>query len=333
MVNYFQGCSILRHCIIRISLCLVLLCVAALLVYVPDVSALDVTIIESSAVKPYEDAIRGFEQSCNCNVKKVIPIDRNGFSIEEIRKSRPGMVVAVGEEALSKSLAFSKSTSLKDIPTVYMMVLNPDKMIQGHENVTGVSMEIPATKQIASFVDVFPWIKRLGVIYNPMNFGHFINGAAVSAKNHGVVLVEGIAQSPKDVPNVLNSMKGKIDALWVLPDVTVVTPGNTEFIMLYSIEFNLPVLTFTENHVALGAAMSLTIDPYEIGRQTGGLVTSENVSLTKGKRHVYDASIARVSINQVTALKMAIDVKDRFKTKNFVKINLNRYGETAEHIP
>ncbi|MEO5360804.1 MAG: ABC transporter substrate-binding protein [Nitrospirota bacterium] len=318
----------LWSCTIRAPLFVMLVCALPLivLVYVPDVSALDVTVLESSAVKPYEDAIKGFEAACNCNIRQVIPVDHNGISVQdEIRKSRPGLIVAVGEEALRKSLAF------KDIPTIYMMVLNPSKVIKNHENVTGVSMEIPAHKQVASFVDVFPWIKRLGVIYNPQNTDSFMKVAVTSAMRQGIVLAEGMVHSPKDVPSVLSSMRGKIDALWVVPDVTVVTPENMEFIMLHSIEFNLPVLTFTDKHVALGAVMSLDIDPYEIGRQAGGIVKSGSAIAKDDK--VYEASVAKVSINHITALKMAIAIKDNFKNKDVVKINLDRYGKNAEQLP
>lgn len=294
----------------------------AIVMCVSSAAALDVTIIESSAVKPYEDAIKGFESTCNCLVKKIIPIDFEGVRLaHEISKSKPGLIVAVGEEALSKSLAF------KDIPAIYMMVLNPSKVVRG--TATGVSMEIPANKQVASYVDIFPWIKRLGVIYNPMNMDNFMKGAVASARHQGVTLVEGQVQSSKDVPSVLNSMRGKIDALWIVPDVTVVTPENMEFIMLHSIEFNLPVLTFTERHVAMGAVMSLNIDPYEIGKQTGNIVKSGSLRQDK----VYEATIARVAINQVTAMKMSIAFKDNYTNKAFVNINLDQFGKNVQHQP
>ncbi|WP_420266178.1 ABC transporter substrate-binding protein [Candidatus Magnetominusculus dajiuhuensis] len=311
IVKYFAGYSAMGHFLILVAVYLMLF-----IIYVPTASALDVAVIESSAIKPYEDAIKGFESSCNCNIKRVIPLDSNGFSIEEIKRSRPGMVVAVGQEALTTALAF------RDIPVLYMMVLNPSAIIQGHDNVFGVSMEIPAARQIASFVDVFPWVKRLGVIYNPANKDVFMKDAAQSAKRRGVVLVEKKVQSPKEVPSVLQSIRDKIDALWILPDVTVVTPENTEFIMLYSIESNIPVITFTDRHVALGAVMSLNIDPYEIGRQAGDIITSGSGHI---KKQIYEASIARVSINQITALKMAIAVNERFKNSGFAKIAMDVY--------
>ncbi|MCG6550992.1 MAG: hypothetical protein L7F77_01595 [Candidatus Magnetominusculus sp. LBB02] len=320
MIEETRDSFSLRY-IIRSAICLALLCALA---QVPPASALDVTIIESSAVKPYEDAIRGFEATCNCNIKKVIPIDHSGYNIQdEIRRSRPDMIVAVGEEALQAALTF------KNIPTTYMMALNPSRIISGHGNAVGVSMEIPPHKQISSFLDVFPWIKRLGVVYNPANSGHFMRGAVEAALKQKVVLVEGIAHLPKDVPSVINSMKGKIDALWILPDTTVVTPENIEFLMLHSIAYNVPVLSFTDKHVALGAVMSLSIDPYEIGRQTGGIVAAGSTRLPGAAN--FDVSTARLSINHISAIKMNIAIKDNFTTRNGVAIiNLDK---NAERLP
>lgn len=67
-------------------------------------------------------------------------------------------------------------------------------------------------------------------------------------------------------------MKGEVDALWMLPDTTVVTPESIEFLLLFSLTNRIPILTFSDKYVQMGAIMALDIDPYDLGRQGGDLV-------------------------------------------------------------
>ncbi|MBF0569141.1 MAG: hypothetical protein HQK95_09805, partial [Nitrospirae bacterium] len=55
IVKYFAGYSAMGHFLILVAVYLMLF-----IIYVPTASALDVAVIESSAIKPYEDAIKGF---------------------------------------------------------------------------------------------------------------------------------------------------------------------------------------------------------------------------------------------------------------------------------
>jgi putative ABC transport system substrate-binding protein len=71
----------------------------------------------------------------------------------------------------------------------------------------------------------------------------------------------------KEVPSAIKSMKGRIDAFWILPDTTVVTPQSMELLLLFSFENNLPTLAFSDKYVELGFLMALNIDASDIGRQ------------------------------------------------------------------
>jgi putative ABC transport system substrate-binding protein len=66
-------------------------------------------------------------------------------------------------------------------------------------------------------------------------------------------------------------MKTQIDAFWMFPDLTIVTPETVEYIMLFSLENKVPIITFSEKYVELGALLSIGIDSYDIGVQTGEL--------------------------------------------------------------
>ena len=51
----------------------------------------------------------------------------------------------------------------------------------------------------------------------------------------------------------MRNLLGKVDALWMLPDETVVTSESLTFLLLTAFKHNLPVLTMSDAFVEAGA--------------------------------------------------------------------------------
>ncbi|MFZ2948374.1 MAG: ABC transporter substrate binding protein, partial [Desulfuromonadaceae bacterium] len=75
------------------------------------------------------------------------------------------------------------------------------------------------------------------------------------------------------------------DLFWMLPDITVITPETAEAILLFSLENNIPILTFSEKYLERGAMLSIGIDPFDIGRQAGEMAQTL-FSSGESARHV-----------------------------------------------
>jgi putative tryptophan/tyrosine transport system substrate-binding protein len=73
---------------------------------------------------------------------------------------------------------------------------------------------------------------------------------------------------------MLESLRGKVDSLWMLPDVTAVSPASTEAYFLFSQAERVPVVTFAEVYLSMGGAVALGIDRRDIGRQVGEMARS-----------------------------------------------------------
>jgi putative ABC transport system substrate-binding protein len=117
--------------------------------------------------------------------------------------------------------------------------------------------------------EVLYQVKRVGLLYDPSKTGFFVKKALYSSEKLGIKLIVKEVHSPKDVPSMLDSMKDGIDAFWMLPDTTVVTPETVEYLLLFSLENKIPVLTFSDKYLDLGAMISVSIDAFDIGRQAG----------------------------------------------------------------
>lgn len=265
-------------------------------------------------IRPYEEAIEGFRSVCNARMNRLVLRELQGRDVvDKINEIRPEMVLAIGMDALLRV------KMVKEIPVVYLMVLNPRSALDC-DNITGVCMDISQKEQLTSVCRVLPNVKNIGLLYDPARTGHFAERAQHAATEIGIKLIANRIDRPMDVPLTVNGMKGKIDLFWMLPDLTVITPETVEFLLLFSLENEIPVLAFSEKYVELGALMSIGIDAFDIGRQAGEMA-QEILSGRDVKRvQPVDARKSVISINMKIAEKLGIVINKKM-IKNVKIVN------------
>ncbi len=269
-----------------------------------------VIVIESLMVKPYEEALSGFKSVCDCEIERLIVSEMGGVDVvKEVSKIKPDIIVTVGIDALLKV------KKIKDIPIIYLMVLNPQSVISKEENITGVSMNIPPEKQLVLLHEGFHDAKRVGLLYDPAKTGYLIERARYYSKKLGIKLIAREVHSPKEVPSIINNMKYGIDVFWMLPDTTVITPETVEFLFLFSIENKIPVFTFSDKYLELGAVMSVSIDAFDIGRQAGEMAKKILSGTNIKNLPRFDARKAVLTINLKTAKKMGVTLNNKIMSK------------------
>lgn len=270
----------------------------------------EVVVVQSFTIKPYNEALKGFKSVCDCQIKQFVLSEMQGLDVVRVvRDARPDVILAIGMDALAKV------KRIKNIPIVYLMVPNPQTIISDEENITGVSMNIPTEKHLATLRDVLPKIKRVGILYNPGRTGDFVTKARLAASSMGIELLAKEVNSSKDVPALVNTMKGKINAFWMLPDTTVVTPETTEFLLLFSLENKIPILTFSDKYVEMGALMSLEVDAFDSGKQAGEMAQKILSGTSIKKVSETDPRKAFLSINLKIAKKLEITISNEIMDK------------------
>lgn len=270
----------------------------------------EVVVVQSLKVKPYDDALLGFKSVYAGKIKKLILPEMEGAdAVRAVREAKPAIILAIGAEALAKV------RRIKDIPIVYLMVLNPHAPLQGEENITGVSMSIPPEKQLAALQKVLPDVRRVGLLYDPGKTGFLVKKAQIAARAAGIELVAKEVRRPKDVPELANSMKDHIQAFWMFPDTTVVTPETVNFLLLFSLENRIPMFAFSDKYVEAGALMSLDIDAFNLGKQAGEAARKILSGVDVREIPRFDVKNAVLTINVKTAKKMGITVSDEVMTK------------------
>ncbi len=269
----------------------------------------------STHIKPYENALSGFKKVCDCDVRKIVFSETGPYFdlSKEIEATRPDMVLAIGTKALTQLMnkLKNKHQSIRNIPIVYMMDLNPEPLTSGQKNITGVRMITSPSKQLTAFLRAIPLIQRVGIVYNPAKSEKFVEGAVAAAKKVGVELLIKKAQKPEDVPGLVNEMAGEIDAFWMIPDASVVMSESVEAILLFSLENMVPVLTFSEKHLEIGAlmSMSVSINAADMGRQAGKMAErilhdGTDIAFIKAAY----AENGTLMVNQLVAQSLNIDI-------------------------
>jgi putative ABC transport system substrate-binding protein len=222
--------------------------------------------------------------------------------IQRLTAAKPHLIVAIGPLAAQVA-----REHLRDVPMIFVMVSNPPKHGLQGANLAGVSLDIPVQTQLARYKALVPTLQTLGVIYDPTKTGAMVTEARSTVATLGLQLLAAPVSTPKEVPAALRSLLGKIDALWMLPDDTVVTPESFKFLLLTALENNLPFVTVSDIFVEAGALASLSPDYTDVGRQGCQLATDiENGRLRLREVMVVPPAKVNLAINLKTASKIGL---------------------------
>jgi len=271
-----------------------------------------VMVIQSQPIAAYGEAIKGFEEACkrnNISLAKIYDlkgdIDEGKRVIKNIKdnKLRPGLILAVG--VLAATLAKDQFT---DIPIIFCMVINHERFNLEGANMTGISSEASIEDQFGVLKTLLGAGKNVGVIYDPKETGSIISEAVPIAGKSGFDLIKTEVTSGDEVASALKNMVDKIDALWIVPDSTVVTKGLLETILNPALKHRLPVFCTSSAIVKAGALVSISPDYRQTGIQAAQLAQTLLNSPTVISLGVKQPDKLKVTLNTQTAGIVRVDI-------------------------
>ena len=250
----------------KISIIFSLLLISINPVFAEKNALKSVLAVQSLRVKPYEQALRGFEDIFPGKVRKIL-LDKNQDKdiAHEIEKNKPDLVLAIGLSALLQV------SGIKETPVLFIMVLDPPDHVKAAKNVTGISMFVSPEIQMDIVAHIMPQVKTVGMLYDPVRSELFVQAARQAARRHNFELLDVAIENSKNVALRFNQFLNKIDLFWMVPDTGLLTAENIEFLLLTSLENKIPIFSFSEKFAELGALFSIGIAPVDVGRQAGNL--------------------------------------------------------------
>jgi putative ABC transport system substrate-binding protein len=165
--------------------------------------------------------------------------------------------------------ALSAARKVRNTPVLTIMSLSCETGGASSSYLTSISMFIPPENYLTLFKKMQR--RRVGVIHSNAINTAYLRKAREAARQSGIELVEREVASARETIGQLQSMKGKVDAIWMLPDTVAVTRETSEAYFRSGQEFRVPVISFASSYLGLGAAAVLDIDRTALGLQTATL--------------------------------------------------------------
>jgi putative ABC transport system substrate-binding protein len=276
-----------------------------------EAAVCEVVVVQSSEIRPFQEALEGFEETSGCSIKEVISVQPGIPDLSSmVRRLRPDAILALGLDSVIRL------QQIRDIPVFFTMAANLPENVRSVDNVSGVSMIVEPERQIEALKLLLPNIRRAGVIFNASRSRNFIDRLIQAGRKHHVEIIATPAKSPQDVFHLLSELKGRADAIVMLPDLTLMTQETVNAMLLFSFKNSIPLVSFSEKFAGMGALAAIAVIPRDLGRQTGEMVREylRNKIAYKNRRSY--ARKNEIFINWTVARKLGISIRDELLKKS-----------------
>ncbi|MBU0663323.1 MAG: hypothetical protein KJ990_02145 [Proteobacteria bacterium] len=277
----------------------------------------DCLLLQSSALKPYEEARRGFEQAWTGEqpisgpksitigtLTLVLLSEQPEETMSALKKQLKNaqLVVVIGDPALD----FVRD--LEQTPVLYLLAPSAGEL---PANFTGIDLRILPSQQLEAMSRLMPKVRSIGALYNPVRSGKWVQEALMSQVSAVETLLFKKVAAPSLVPEALKSLGDNIiDAYWLLPDELVTNPQTLEHLREFSIANRVPIVSFSDKYLKAGAAAAITFDMIDMGSQAGEMAARILAGTQPGKIPVEPPRRQRVIVNTSVFRKMGVVINE-----------------------
>ncbi|MCA9419802.1 MAG: ABC transporter substrate-binding protein [Nitrospira sp.] len=238
---------------------------------VPTEAGFRIMIFMTQQSDPYQEVRKGFQEYLNkqgITVEYDIrhfegPIQEPGGVLQAIKEANPLLVLTLGSPATEAVMR-----EIKDIPIIAGMIMNEAELTKGG-NATGIVLEFPLNTQVSWIQQFLPHKKTIGALFNAQENTSTIEQARRIIEDAGLTFYAKKVDSPRDLPDALDSLSRRADVLWGLTDSVVLSPETAKGILLFSFRNRIPFIGLSTSWVKAGAVYALDRDYFDIGLQCG----------------------------------------------------------------
>lgn len=219
---------------------------------------------------------------------------------------RPDMLMAIATPS-SQACAQALSKAPEEMKRPFLFTAVTDPVAAGLVKdlqkpgglITGVSDLLPLEQHIKMVLTYKPNIKKLGLLYNAgeANSKSNVTGIKELGKKMGFEVVESTASKTADVYQAAKSLVGRVDAVFVPTDNTIVSA--LESVVKVGVQNKLPIFAADTDSVKRGAIAAMGFDYYKHGYQTGAMA----------KRILMGENPADIGVEFQEDLQLHINVK------------------------
>ncbi len=263
------------------------------------------------------DALKdgGYVEGENLSIDYLNPEgDLNNLSTmaESILADDPDLVLAIATNPVQALQNINDDTPILATAVTDFVEAG---LVESNENpgglIAGVSDGCPMNEQLALLLEASPNVERLGIIYTSSEPNSEIqaNQMVEECEKNGIESVVHTVSDKTMIDDTLQSFAGEVDALYVPTDNNIASAMAS--VDIFADENDLPVLCGESNSVRNGGLISLGVDYYQIGYQTGEMA----VEILNGEKTISDMQVEFQSdittyYNSLTAEKIGLTLPE-----------------------
>ena len=177
-------------------------------------------------------------------------------------------------------------------------------------NVTGVSDLLPMQPHLDLIKQVVPDVKTVGVLYNAgeSNSQYLIEQEKKVAAEMGIEIIEATASNSSEVKAAADSLAGRVDAISVLTDNTVVSA--LESVIKVCQQNDIPLIAGDTDSVKRGAVAAYAFDYKDLGVQAGYMAADILSGTPIDEIPVQYAEKLQLSVNPKAAAEMGVTLPE-----------------------
>ncbi len=224
--------------------------------------------------------------------------------------------------AIATPAAQAVANTTKDIPILVTAVTDPadSKLVASNEvpggNVSGTSDLTPVKEQINLIPQIVPEVKTVGLVYcsSEANSKFQIELAKKEAEVLGLQTVEATVSNSNEIQQVLQSLVGKVEAIYIPTDNMLAAGMAT--VTQVTTPAGIPVIVGEEGMVNNGGTATYGINYYDLGKLTAAQAVA---ILTEGKNPaempIEYSSESNLVLNEEIAKQMGITLPQELLDK------------------
>jgi putative ABC transport system substrate-binding protein len=210
----------------------------------------------------------------------------------------------------------------KDIPILFSAVTDPvaaglvKSLEKPGKNLSGTMDKSPISKQLDLMLEIVPGVKTIGTIYNAgeVNSVASVKDIKAEAAKRGIKVIEATAANSAAVKMAAESLVGRVDAIHITTDNTVVLAF--ESVVKVCKDNKIPLFAADVDSVKRGAIAALAVDYYKLGRQTGAMARK----ILEGKVKISELPVEyqkdlELHINPKQAELMGVKLPEKIVTR------------------
>lgn len=261
-----------------------------------------VLVVRTSDLAPYKAVEAAFTGALE-HPSKTVSLADGADSVKAALGGSNALVLAIGPEA-AKLVADAHPAA----PTLYALLPSPEKL-GGDARGRAVPMFVSPTSQVRAIRALLPGAKSVGIVFDPSQSKALVDGADRAATNAGLKLVRAEVGSRQEVAGAVRGLVGKVDALLLVPDSTIIGADTFKFMVQTSLGEKLPLVGFSQGMTKAGAVLSVEASFEEMGRNAARAAQRA----LSGQTPEPEAPAGSIYLNARSAELLGISIPDALK--------------------